>query len=358
MSSKLVDDVVAELDMALSAIGDSNLGLVSQQEQPRLEPLNTLVLPVKEAPRSEDATPTQSASYILEAKVLAEKIPPRADSTTSPRHPIPALQQEFEESILESSDAFAGHTRVKLDAEARRQHLLELEDFDQDGAYTTRWRQKAGARFHPLRKLVAQISYGVHLIYKNAAISNEEVVAILQRHVDEMDSFVEESIEDFDVATRDISDRIDHLLLPLEHSRTFNRMLCDRAFRDSILEGNEVIERIIDRTTCYVNRSLQDIANARDAVVQLAEYLQGLEVDRTKTKRHLRDIYDAMIGNTEGWLGCFGAIEGKADGLSERMLRLGYIVDEVAKRCGIASRRKTVSVVLACVTFMHSQTST
>lgn len=238
-----------------------------------------------------------------------------------------------------------------LSAEARRQQILELDEEEQ--AYSSRWTQQPGAKFHPLWKLVAQISFGVHLLHKNLAKSEDEVIRILQGHVDEVDSFAEDTTADFELAIKDIKERIQCLLLPLEHSRTFNRMLCDKNFRTSILDGNDIIERVIKRTRAALGRSLNDIAKGTEAVTELAKYLDRLWSDWPNQHHDLIDAYHVMRGNAEGWFRCFRRLEAKGDQLSDSMIKLEAILEEVALRAGIASRRKTVShaqilLVIAC----------
>lgn len=55
-------------------------------------------------------------------------------------------------------------------------------------------------------------------------------------------------------------------------------------------------------------------------------------------------VMTAMSGNAEGWYCCFRSIEEKSQHLSNIMAELESTVDEVARRAGIASRRRVVSV--------------
>ena len=260
---------------------------------------------------------------------------------TPPQHPVSALQAAFEESIMESVMPSPKKLKEKLSAEARRRQLLELDDADHE--YSSRWTQQPGAKFHPLWKLVAQISFGIHLLHKKLAKSEDEVVRILQGHVDEVDSFAEDTTADFDLAVRDIKERIQYLLLPLEHSRTFNKMLCDKTFRASILDGNDIIERVIQRTRTAMDRSLGDVSKGIEAVCELSKYLDRLGNDWNNQDGELLDAYHVMRGNAEGWYRCFLRLQAKGENLGGKMARLESIIDEVALRAGIASRRKTVS---------------
>jgi len=42
--------------------------------------------------------------------------------------------------------------------------------------------------------------------------------------VDEIDSFLEDTMADFDLATSDIEERIEYLIMPLHNGRTFEKM--------------------------------------------------------------------------------------------------------------------------------------
>jgi len=132
------------------------------------------------------------------------------------------MQAAFEESIMEYSEEAFHYVKDKLNAHARRQQLLEEDSFGNE--YSARWRQKPGSKYHPLWKLVAQISFGIHLLHQRTAKSDHEVVKILQTHVDEIDSFLEDTMADFDLAASDIEERIEYLILPLHNGRTFEQM--------------------------------------------------------------------------------------------------------------------------------------
>ncbi len=256
-------------------------------------------------------------------------------------HPIPCMQGAFEESIMESADpAQFKKANDKLNAHARRQQLLELEDFSKE--YSSRWRQKPGAKFHPLWKLIAQISFGVNLLYQRQAKSDGEVVKILQTHVDEVDNFLEDTMADLDLAIKDINERISFLLLALEHSRTFNKMLTDKTFRNAIIDGNDIIERILQRTSRAVSNSLRDINTGMAANAELAKFLERLGPDWTNDVEDLQGVYTAMRANADGWCRCFEDLRVKSDHLTRLMVQLQSIIGEVAKRCGIASRKRTV----------------
>ena len=233
--------------------------------------------------------------------------------------------------------------RQTLDAATRRLQLLELDN-PKDAHYATRWRRKPGAKFHPLWKLIAQISFGIHLLHQRIAKSEEEVIRILQTHVDEVDGFLEDTGEDFDLAMRDIDERLRLLLLPLEHGKTFNKMLRDRDFRKCIIEGNDIIERICIRTSKAMTKSLDDVERGLEAAAELAKFLDRLGKDWNEEDEDMLNVYTAMSGNAEGWSHAFLNIKKKGEKLKRMIRRLERIVTEVEKQAGMASRRKLVGL--------------
>lgn len=262
----------------------------------------------------------------------------------APVHPVPTMQGAFEESMketLDNDEPDPSDRYSTADSISRRKMLLEQEEYERTVA--GRWKQKPGEKFHPLWKLVAQISFGMHLLQKGMAKSDEEVIRILQTHVDEVDGFLERTTEDFDLAQADIDERIRYLRLPLEHGEVFDNMLNDRAFRIAIVEGNEKIEHIIDRTAAAMNDALKDVQKGLDATRELAKFLT--RVDKRwddRTEEH-DSVYMAMIGNTEGWTRAFLTLQSKGSTLRKALAQLGGIVAEMQKRAGAASRKNLVN---------------
>ena len=261
-----------------------------------------------------------------------------------PVHPIVCMRGPFQESIIEAMDPDA-RIRQTIDAATRRLQLLDL-DAPEGEDHTSRWRKKPGAKYHPLWKLIAQISFGVHLLHQEIAKSEEEVIRILQTHVDEIDGFLEDVGADFDLAMRDIDERLRLLLLPLEHGRTFNRMLRNREFRASIIQGNDVVERICQRTKVAMDKSLEDVGHGVEATAELAKFLDRLGKEWAERDEDMQVVYTAMRGNAKGWYHAFGDIQKKGKKLKKMIRRLERIVSEIERQAGIASRRQTVSVPL------------
>lgn len=264
--------------------------------------------------------------------------------TAPPVHPVPTMQGAFEESMNETmndDEPEVPDRYSKADSATRRRMLLEQQEYERTVA--GRWKQKPGEKFHPLWKLVAQISFGMHLLQQGLAKSDDEVLKILQTHVDEVDGFLERTTEDFDLAQNDINERIRYLKLPLEHSQVFDQMLADRPFRVAIVEGNEKIEHIIDRTAAAMNDALKDVQKGLDATRELAKYMTRVDKQwEDRTEEH-DSVYLAMIGNTEGWTRAFLTLQSKGEHLRKALVQLGTIVAEMQRRAGAASRKNLAS---------------
>lgn len=269
----------------------------------------------------------------------------------TPMHPVPGMQEAFEESIREAiAEDFETDSLDELDAEARRRALLDREDFDD--SWTTRWKQKPSARCHPIVKLMAQIIFGLHLLHHQQAKSEAEVVVILQGHVDEIDGFLEKTTEDFELAIRDIEERIQFLQLPMKHVEVFDVMLQDRRFRHQLVSGNVKIEKIIERTAKAMNASLLDVQKGINTVQQLSQYLDKVGADWPHSSVEEAAILVAMRGNEEGWRACFGHLQSQGNKLGVVLVELGTIVREMNKMAASASKRKKVCMLLTQVLFV------
>lgn len=263
-----------------------------------------------------------------------------------PIHPVATMQGAFEESMAETMNEDGPDIPdrySKADSVTRRKMLLEQEQYERTVA--GRWKQRPGEKYHPLWKLVAQISFGIHLLQQGLAKSDEEVLKILQTHVDEVDGFLERTTEDFDLAQGDINERIHYLKLPLEHGQVFDQMLADRSFRVAIVEGNEKIEHIIDRTAAAMNDALKDVQKGLDATRELAKYMTRIDKQWEDRSEEHDSVYMAMIGNIEGWTRAFLTLQSKGVHLRKGLVELGTIVAEMQRRAGAASRKNIVSRV-------------
>jgi hypothetical protein len=263
------------------------------------------------------------------------------DENATPSHPIPAMQGPFEESIADASkqDAKIPEQKSKLDAKARHQILLDTTEPNE--TYNAQWRAIPNSGFHPLSKIIAQIAFGVHLLQQELAKSHQEVVKILQTHVDEVDNFLQRTTEDLEFALADIKERINYLKLPLEHVNIFDIMLEDKQFRTSIIEGNEKIERVVNRTAGLMNDIEMDISKGLESTTQMAKYLSQIDQDWPDGAGSI-EIYLTMQANADGWEECLGALRMKANSLGVALGQLEGILNEMAKRAGVASRRSLV----------------
>ena len=97
-----------------------------------------------------------------------------------------------------------------------------------------------------------------------------------------------------------------------------------------------------------MKKSQKDIDAGIGAINQLFDYLENIQAGFASGKQDVINVYIAMKDNSIGWKKCFQTLQTKSDLLVDSMLKLGDIVDEVAKRCGIASRRKTVRFLMLC----------
>lgn len=206
-----------------------------------------------------------------------------------------------------------------------------------------RWKQRPGEKFHPLWKISAQMSFGIHLLAEGLAKSEDEVMRILQTHVDDVDGFLESTTEDFDLAQSDVEERLRYLKLPLEHVEVFDRMLEDRTFRLSIVEGNEKIEHIVERTSEAMKDALKDVQKGLQATNALAQYLDKVKNSwTTRTPGH-DAVFVAMVGNVEGWHRAFSDLQAQGNKLGGSLVQLAGIVSEMQRRAGVASRKTLVS---------------
>lgn len=265
-----------------------------------------------------------------------------------PVHPIPQMQAAFEESIREAiapidhrdADADVDHDEASgTPAAMRRRRLLEAEHDDAAAAAVTRWKQKPGAKHHPFVKLMAQVVFGMHLLKEGQAKSNEEVVLILQGHIDDVDCFLERTAADFDLAIKDIEERIRYLKLPMQHMDVFDTMLDDKKFRTELLNGNEKIEKIIERTAHAMNAAMHDIHMGIRSTKELNTYLTRIERRWSPENRNIAEVFAAMRGNEQGWMSYLRDLRTKGDNLRNNLVVLETVIGEIARHAAAASRR-------------------
>jgi hypothetical protein len=242
---------------------------------------------------------------------------------TVPKHPIASMQGAFAESMQEAAQTPPQKMPKVGDAATRRKILLD-QDISAD-THSMRWQRKPGQKYHELWKLMAQISFGIYLLLNGIAKDEEQVMSILQGHVDEVDGFLEMTLEDFDLAQTDIEERLKYLKLPLENISIFDAMLEDRAFKSTLVDAQQ----------------------GMDACKEFTIYLA--EEQDNETWRLLRPnmgrVFDAMCGNVEGWHKAYVSIQTKGNNLGVALVQLGSIVAEMDRRAAEISRDSRVSQV-------------
>ena len=169
---------------------------------------------------------------------------------------------------------------------------------------------------------------------------------ILQRHVDELDTFLERTTEDFLLAQRDIEERLKYLSLPLENLNVFDQMLEDPGFRQSVVNDNEMLNYIMERSTTAMNDAFKDTQKGIDAVKTLRGYLEGLGNQWQDRTYHLDAVYQVMIGNVEGWHAAFSKLQNTGDGLIISLDELKKAISQIQRRISVASNRNAVSRTL------------
>ncbi|OGM46250.1 hypothetical protein ABOM_005360 [Aspergillus bombycis] len=248
-----------------------------------------------------------------------------------PVHPIHQLQGPFEESIVEATEGTESERLVGLDAQSWRRDLLESIEYQR--------------LYHPFWKLVAQISFGIHLLVERLAKSDFEVLKILQSHVDELDGFLGRSTEDFLLIQVDVRTRIQYLNLPLQNPEVFDGMLQDRNFRLTMIDYNQKIEHAIERFTTAIEDALKDMQKGKQAIGILWRYLKQSAEEHGPLPSNLFAIHKAMLANTEGWNVAFSKLRRKGLALQSALSQLCLAITELQRRVGVASRKEAVSLI-------------
>lgn len=207
-----------------------------------------------------------------------------------------------------------------------------------------------GNRYHPLWKLVAQISFGVHLLAKGLAKSEFDVMQILQNHVNEIDGLIERTAEDFLLAREDIEERRKFLKIPLENLDLFLEMLENGQFRRAVIKDNNQIEFIIQRTATCMKDAFKDTRKGIDSVHALGQYLEELGMHWSNRPGNLDAVYEAMRGNVVGWIREFKKLQKLGYKLALSLTELSGISVEMQRHVGAVSRRSVVSMYpgIAC----------
>ncbi|KAF8848639.1 hypothetical protein BDZ45DRAFT_635466 [Acephala macrosclerotiorum] len=255
------------------------------------------------------------------------------------------MQGAFAESMLEANEAPTTPIPKNRPGNAAARRKLLLDQDDGEETHAAKWKQRPGQRYHELWKLMAQISFGVYLLMNGIAKDDDQVMSILQGHVDEVDEFLEMTLEDFDLAQEDIEDRLKFLKLPLENIIIFDAMLEDRQFRLQIVSGNERIEHVITRTATAMNDALKDVEQGLNACKEFTIYLAEEEKNEAwmRGRPDMQKVFDAMKGNVEGWYKAYVLLQTKGNHLGVALVQLGSIVAEMDRRAGDISRKSRFS---------------
>lgn len=299
-----------------------------------------------EGDRDDDGQPDDDGTR----RDAATPQPPAREA--APAHPIVSMQGAFEESLEEvTRGSSAGKPKLRVgDAKYRRELLLEEkegeEGHDKSQYLQTMalWRRRPSQTHHEVRKLMAQISFGVCLLLADMAQHPAEVVTILQGHIDEVDEFLEVVVEDLDEAVKDISTRISHLQLPMDNIEFFESMLENREYRAQVVDGNLIIEHIIGRTKAALSDWTADADEGVACTREFTAYLHDQQDGPWREELpEVIEVFDAMRGNVEGWSQTFQDLQTKCAVLEGLLEKLGGIIEEVDRRAGEASRRTRVS---------------
>lgn len=277
---------------------------------------------------------------------------PAAGDDAAPEHPIPAFQDAFAESLREATEGTIAQKPKLQEVDAKSRRELLLNQAKDEEPFDIKWRYRPGQTQHEVMKLVAQISFGVYLMFNGMANSNSQVIGILQGHIDEIDEFLEVTLEDLKQAVDDLTKRIQHLKLPMENITVFEQLLEDRKFRAEILDGNERIDGILTRTNAAMRQWDDDIEAGLRSSTVFASWLTD-QADGTwrEEQPDLIDVFDAMKGNTEGWLNAFEEMNDRAQEINGLIMTLMTIITEMESKAGEVSRRTWVS----CSSHLHSR---
>ncbi|OBT91519.1 hypothetical protein VE01_10503 [Pseudogymnoascus verrucosus] len=268
--------------------------------------------------------------------------------TQVPIHPIESMQAAFEESMLDAFDNDDPPLKPILGNAAERRKALLDQDISAE-THAGKWKQKPGQRYHELWKIMSQISFGIYLLLNGLARDDEQALTILQGHVDEVDGFLETTLEDFDLAQEDIDERLKNLRMPLENISVFEDMMEDRDFRNQIVSGNETIEHIITRTAAAMKDSLRNVQQGMEATREVAGYMAEEKArHRWQAERpEMKEVFDAMKGNADGWYKAYVSLQTKGNKLGVALVQLGSIVAEIDKRAGEISRNARFSIAMS-----------
>ncbi|OCK86150.1 hypothetical protein K432DRAFT_412803 [Lepidopterella palustris CBS 459.81] len=299
-----------------------------------------------------DPTPGPLDTHVDGSQTTTNPNDGKAENATQhavPIHPLSSMQGPFEESMLDvtGESGIAPFRTPNKNADLRHQVLCKINanapEVEWNFTYNCYWRNNPKAKYHPLLKTLSQITFGIHLLHQHLEKSVSDVADILHKHVNEVDAFLKRTTEDIETSSKDMAFRRKCLKVPMEHVSEFDRLLEDRQYRAQLLEGNDTIERTIQRMSQMLNDYQIDIGAFKEANAELDLYLRRIGDEWTDGKQDVLRIYEAMCGNAQGWGGYLQTLSSKADKLGVVLVQVGSYCNEIEKRCGAASRRSLIA---------------
>jgi hypothetical protein len=221
----------------------------------------------------------------------------------------------------------------------RRPQLLEAERFENGWVQVTTWKNTKPAKHGPFQKLMALLLSDLRLLERDRSSSTGDIVKILQRHVSSVDTFLERTDNDFTCAINDIEERIRYLQFPLAQSDVFDAMLNGKKYRTQLLQGNEKVDKIVDRTTTAMKSVMADIDGGIHLMAGLSVYLERARGQMSIGNRQVSEVLSSMHRNEQGWTTCLKKLRTRGIHLSDRLLALSCLTSDISRRAGVASRR-------------------
>ncbi|KAF3492045.1 uncharacterized protein GIQ15_01562 [Arthroderma uncinatum] len=262
-----------------------------------------------------------------------------------PTHPIEHLQGPFEESILESINGFNQEVLSPPDAVTRRKQLLQNAKYQR--SCSGKWQQRMGERYHPLWKIMAQVSFGIHLLATGSARSELESVQILRVHVAEIDGFVRRTMEDYQLAHEDLTARFDLLAVPLANLDVLDSMLGDETFKLFLVDCIGKINHVVRRSEISLQDSLKDLRKAVIAVRTVKDYLNILPQHQSTWSPSFGGVYADMFQRVGLWLTSLTNLQSQGIRLVEFLVNLSTSISRLRLRIGLNHAGSTRSVTLS-----------
>ena len=262
-----------------------------------------------------------------------------------PEHQVPSFQGAFAETFHETEQQRRANKcdLRMMDPRERREFLIRQEP----GAppFDVSWRYRPGQEYHEIVRLIAQLSFGACLLLYGFPNDGDVVFGILQRHIDDIDEYLEVTYQDQTLTMDELTKRIGFLKLPMTNREVYNAFIQESSrFRAQIIDGNDKLEAILGRTHVAVTQWDADIEVALRATAVFAQWLQEHEDGTWRDDREdAVEIYDAMKGNSQGWMREFEAIGERSAVIKSQINTLLDMMDEMEANCNVPDRTSLVS---------------